>query len=391
MKEVLLGDVCRVTTGQSAPQDQEAFSEEGIPFIRAGSLNGLISGMQETNFEKINKEKAKEFRLKLFNKDTVIFAKSGMSAKIGRVYCLKQDAFLVSHLAAVIPGKQVDAGYLHRWFEKNPPSGLIVNDAYPSIKTSEVKNIRIFLPPLEEQKHIAGILDKADAIRRKRQQAIALTDQLLRSVFLDMFGDPVTNPKGWNTLKLGECTYLDARMIDPKKDEYKHLKHVGAERIEKDTGKIRKCLSAIEENLISNKFLFDGRYILYTKIRPYLRKVALPDFVGICSADIYPVRPDDRILLKEYLWFILISEAFVKYTESLPSRANIPKLNREEFARYEIMVPPIELQKQFSEMFIRFIKNNKKLNIFTEDSCHLFSALNQQVFRSELTQQFKIA
>ena len=57
--------------------------------------------------------------------------------------------------------------------------------------------MEIPLPPLEEQKRIAAILDKADALRRKRQQAIDLTDRLLRSIFLDMFGDPVTNPKGW--------------------------------------------------------------------------------------------------------------------------------------------------------------------------------------------------
>ncbi|SFE66559.1 type I restriction enzyme, S subunit [Nitrosomonas sp. Nm166] len=64
-------------------------------------------------------------------------------------------------------------------------------------RPAAVEKIKIPLPPLKEQKRIAAILDKADAIRRKRQQAIALTDQLLRSIFLDMFGDPVTNPKGW--------------------------------------------------------------------------------------------------------------------------------------------------------------------------------------------------
>src|SRR5690606_601286 len=60
------------------------------------------------------------------------------------------------------------------------------------------------LPPLSEQKCIAAILDKADAIRRKRQQAIQLADDFLRAVFLDMFGDPVTNPKGWNEYVLYE-------------------------------------------------------------------------------------------------------------------------------------------------------------------------------------------
>ena len=73
------------------------------------------------------------------------------------------------------------------------------------VSKSKFEELQIPLPPLEEQKRIAAILDKADAIRRKRQQAIQLADDFLRSVFLDMFGDPVTNPKGWEVKHLGDC------------------------------------------------------------------------------------------------------------------------------------------------------------------------------------------
>jgi len=68
---------------------------------------------------------------------------------------------------------------------------------------SEIKKCKIPLPPLEEQRRIAAILDKADGVRRKRKEAIRLTEELLRSTFLEMFGDPVTNPKGWEIVKLG--------------------------------------------------------------------------------------------------------------------------------------------------------------------------------------------
>ena len=69
----------------------------------------------------------------------------------------------------------------------------------------DVRSLRLPLPPLPEQKRIAAILDKADEIRRKRQEAIRLTEELLRSAFLDMFGDPVTNPKGWEVRRLGDA------------------------------------------------------------------------------------------------------------------------------------------------------------------------------------------
>jgi len=73
----------------------------------------------------------------------------------------------------------------------------------PTLNRNLVHDELIPLPPLSEQKRIAAILDKADAIRRKRQQAIQLADDFLRAVFLDMFGDPVTNPKGWPVDKFG--------------------------------------------------------------------------------------------------------------------------------------------------------------------------------------------
>src|SRR5690554_387579 len=76
-------------------------------------------------------------------------------------------------------------------------------------RPAELKGFEIPLPPLPEQKRIAAILDKADAIRRKRQQAIQLADDFLRAVFLDMFGDPVTSPKGWDHLPFSAVSTLD--------------------------------------------------------------------------------------------------------------------------------------------------------------------------------------
>ena len=71
-----------------------------------------------------------------------------------------------------------------------------------------LKGYEIPLPPLKEQKRIAAVLDKADNLRRKRQQAIQLADEFLRSVFLDMFGDPVTYPKRWDSVKLGDISRI---------------------------------------------------------------------------------------------------------------------------------------------------------------------------------------
>ena len=210
MSLVPLSEVCDITAGQSAPQDSDAFGPEGHPFIRAGSLEALTNGGSENDCEHLTEKKAQQYRMRLFPKDTIVFAKSGMSAKIGRVYRLKAPAYIVSHLAAVTPREDVDPSYLQRWFERNPPSRLIPNEAYPSIRTSEIGTLKIDLPKKIEQNRIADILEKADAIRRKRQQAIQLADEFLRSIFLDMFGDPATNPKQFVVRKLSEF-YINER------------------------------------------------------------------------------------------------------------------------------------------------------------------------------------
>ncbi len=126
-------------------------------------------------------------------------------------------------------GIQLDQQYLYHFL---PDALLRIHAETPAVtvkhlSVKKIREIEIPLPPLTEQKRIAAILDKADALRRKRQQAIDLADQFLRSVFLDMFGDPVTNPKGFpvRTLKEFYCDQKQGTKCGPfgsalKKDEY---------------------------------------------------------------------------------------------------------------------------------------------------------------------------
>ncbi len=103
---------------------------------------------------------------------------------------------------------RIDSRYLYFWVRS---SGFIkemvkraTGASYPAVSDKIVKDSTLPLPPLPEQKRIAAILDKADSIRRKRQETVRLTEELLRSAFLEMFGDPVVNPKGWDICRLGD-------------------------------------------------------------------------------------------------------------------------------------------------------------------------------------------
>lgn len=215
-----LGSVVAVSTGQPAPKPDE-FSNEGIPFIRAGSLEDLLDGGTLADCEKIPETTARKNRLRLYPKNTVVFAKSGMSATLGRIYRLPEPAYVVSHLAALVPTGEYDPRYLTYWLRRNPPSHLIKDPAYPSIRTSEIEQVEVPNPPLSEQERIATILDKADSIRRKHARSLAMADELLKAAFLDMFGDPVRNQKRLPTIALGELIKvssgngLTAKNMDP--------------------------------------------------------------------------------------------------------------------------------------------------------------------------------
>jgi type I restriction enzyme, S subunit len=204
-----LGDVCRISTGQSAPQDADAFGSTGHPFVRAGSLERLVSGESEQTLELIDQAKAAQYRLRLFPAGTIVFAKSGMSAKLGRVHMLGAPCHVVSHLATVEPSSVVHGRWLLHWFRKHSPTSLIANEAYPSIRTSEIEALEVELPEFREQHRIATILDRADCLRRKRQDALRLADAFLKAAFIDLFGDPVTNSLGWPAQRLASLGSLD--------------------------------------------------------------------------------------------------------------------------------------------------------------------------------------
>jgi restriction endonuclease S subunit len=206
-----LASIARIGAGQGAPQRVDEFDSEGQPFVRAGSLESLCAGAGEDLLEKIPDSVAKMRRMTLHPPGTIVFAKSGMSATLGRVYKLTKPSYIVNHLATINAEAGVDATFLTQFFRFSPPSRLIKDKAYPSIRLSDISAWEIPLPPLDEQRRIAAVLDKADALRRLRLLSIHLTEKLLQSVFLDLFGDPKANPKGWDHCSLED---LCERIVD---------------------------------------------------------------------------------------------------------------------------------------------------------------------------------
>ena len=199
--------LAEVRSGGGAPQDPSAFSGDGHPFVRAGSLSRLLGGENENQLEKLRPDVAHTHRLQLFPKGTVLFAKSGMSATKGYIYSLKQPAYVVNHLAALVPRDPRDSAFLTRALQRFSPTSLIKDQAYPSIRLGDIEQMRILAPgSAEDRGRIAEVLEKADVLRRKRKYALGLLENLNHSIFIETFGNPHQQSTNYPVVEVGAVT-----------------------------------------------------------------------------------------------------------------------------------------------------------------------------------------
>lgn len=389
---VKLSEVAEVSSGDGAPQEASAFGDSGTPFIRAGSLVQLLNGTAEDQLELIQPGKAQQRRMRTYPPHTIVFAKSGMSCTKGLIYELRGPAHVVNHLASLECGSDLLSRFLLRWFEVNSPARLIANRAYPSIKISDIRAEQIPLPPLAEQKRIAGILDAADALRAKRREALAQLDALLQSAFLDMFGDPVTNPMGWEEQAFGRLGSNSFRN--------------GLSPSSKGTvdGEVL-TLSAIT----GGSFDFTARKAArFDKESSPLQKLATDTFL-ICRGNgnkklvgtgAFPDRSDESVcfpdtmigvtvapgkLMHAYLRSIWRSRRVRRQIESGARTTNGTfKVNQKLLASVVLPVPPLDLQRRFTTIVESVERQKARLRAHLDELDKLFASLQSRAFNGEL-------
>lgn len=202
------------------------------------------------------------------------------------------------------------------------------------------------LLPIERQQQISDLLWAMERVKNAYRELIARTDDLVKSQFIEMFGDMAENPFGWPIKTFDEVAEIDGTMTTDY-GKYADYPHIGIDSIEKDTGRLFGYRTVHEDNVKSGKYIFGPQHIIYSKIRPALNKVALPDFEGLCSADAYPILPRDGICSKEFLAHVLRSEFFLQYILAFSGRSQMPKVNRKQISGFRFPLPPLTMQKTF--------------------------------------------
>ena len=212
---VRLGEVCEVLIGNSAPQEASCFEGGSYPFVRTSDVGGIHFGILNCSRDMLNDAGVKGLRL--FRKGSILFPKSGASAFLNHRVMLGIDAFVSSHLAVIEPSENVQANYLLHYLTTVDTKNLLQNSAYPSLRRGDIATIPLPLPPLAEQRRIASKLDRLCDIVAKRKDQLSQLNQLVKSRFVEMFGDLVKNDKGWPLLPLGKvCDVRDGTHASPQ-------------------------------------------------------------------------------------------------------------------------------------------------------------------------------
>ena len=160
----------------------------------------------------------------------------------------------------------------------------------------------------------------------------------------------------WEQRKWSDCVDISNNMVDPRTGKYDKLPHIGPGNIESFTGQFYDNIKTVgEENLISGKFHFFPGDIIYGKINPQLGKYVLPLFEGLSSADSYVLNSKNG-LAQKYLFSILQTKDFYKYSTSVSMRSGMPKINRDELNSYEFNAPSFGEQEKIG-MFFNNIDN----------------------------------
>ena len=136
-------------------------------------------------------------------------------------------------------------------------------------------------------------------------------------------------------------------------EECRTLPYVGLEHIEKDTGRFAPGFEGKPETLLATKLRFNSKHVLYGKLRPYLNKVALPSFDGVCTTEILPILPAEGELDRTYLWAFLLTPGFVEWASASVSGANLPRLSPQLLVRHKIPLPPLPEQQHIAAILAK--------------------------------------
>ena len=369
----------------SASEDQE-----GPRFLRITDLQNDSVNWKSVPFCACSEKDIEQYCLK---KGDLVFARTG--ATTGKSYLLNdmpKDSVFASYLIRVRPNEKVDPQFLSFFF-KSPKYWQQINvmangAAQPGVNSTKLKELKIPLPPLTEQKRIAAILDKADSLRRKNQQAIQLADQFLRAVFLELFGKlfcdkgyPVAYKKPISEL----TTYIDYRGKTPEKSEY-GVPLITAKNVKKGyvSEDPREYIPESNYEVWMTRGHPLENDVLFTTEAPLGNVGLLGKYEKVAVGQRLVSLRSKGELTQEYLLFCFLNPFIQNLIEQKSSGSTAKGIRTKELWQIELPIPDINEQNKFSIAYRKAIGINRKNSFANYSSDKLFNSLSQKAFAGEL-------
>ena len=389
---VKLGELCNVVTKGTTPTSLGyAFVSVGIPFLRIQNLGNSTVSLKKVLY--INEETHQALKRSIIKPKDFLITIAGT---IGRVAIVPDDFPECNCNQAVailrFDQEKLYPQYLLHWLSTNDAIGQIsgkkVTATISNLSLGQIKELEIPLPPLAEQKRIAGILDKADNLRRKRQQAIKLADEFLRSVFLDMFGDPVTNPKGWKVVEIEEvctdivdCINKTAKTVNYE-TPYKMIRTTNVRDYKIDVSSVRFAELEVYEKWVSRLIPEKGD-IVFTREAPAGEAgIVDTDDLVFLGQRTMQFRPNYKRVNSTYLLYEMMGGGIKRQMDKMSSGSTVKHLSVPECKKFKVRVPKLVLQTKFEEICNKV----NKLVDTNKDAADtpLFYSLSQKAFAGQL-------
>ena len=386
MRMVELGSVCEMKNGYAFKSSE--FKKSGTPLIRISSFdNGPVYFDDKTVYVDSSYLKTKSgFKVE---KGDVLIALSGATTGKYGIYTGDEPSLLNQRIGLLKSGvsEQMNDKFFY-YYLSVLKSEILRNAggaAQPNISTKSISEFKIPLPPLEQQKKIAAILDAADAYRQKTKALIEKYDELTQSLFLDMFGDPVSNSKKLPKIKLGKLGKWQSGGTPSRSNsayydgEIPWLSSGELNQMYISDSKEHITEQAIKES--NTKLIAKGSILLGMYDTAALKSTINTEVVS-CNQAIAYCKLDDRLVNTSFVYNII--QIGKEHYRRLQRGVRQKNLNLSMVKGIEVLFPPIKLQNQFADRVQAIEAQKAQAQASLAQAEDLFNSLLQRAFKGEL-------